>query len=88
MLTLFTNCKHEPKEEITSIKVDPTAVVMKPGDTKQLNVSWLPETVKVTVLFESDKPEVATVTADGVVKALTEGVAVITIKIGSKKPLA
>ena len=85
MLTLFTNCKHEPKEEITSIKVDPTAVVMKPGDTKQLNVSWSPETVKVTVLFESDKPEVATVTADGVVKALTEGVAVITIKIGSNK---
>lgn len=85
-LMVFAGCKKEPKvEEITSVKVDPTAVILKPGDSKQLKVSWEPQTKNVTALFTSDKPEVATVDADGMVKAVAEGTATITVNVGNKK---
>ena len=84
-LIIFVSCRHDPKVEVTSMEVDPTAITLKPGDTKQLKVTWTPQTAKVNVVFTSNKPDIATVTADGIVKAVSEGIAAITVNVGEQK---
>lgn len=84
---VFASCKSDEPEvkEITSVKVDPTAALLKPGETKQLKVEWTPAEVKVNATFTSNKPEVATVDAKGLVTAVKEGEAIITVNVGNKK---
>lgn len=84
---VFASCKGKEPEvkEITSVKVDPTAALLKPGETKQLKVEWTPAEVKVNATFTSNKPEVATVDAKGLVTAVKEGEAIITVNVGNKK---
>ena len=85
-LMIFAGCKKEPKvEEITSIKVNPISVVMGIGETKQLTVTTQPEGLKATPIFTSDKPEVATVSDKGVITAIAEGKAVVTVTVGALK---
>ena len=84
---VFASCKSDEPEvkEVTSVKVDPTAALLKPGETKQLKVEWTPAEVKVNATFTSNKPEVATVDAKGLVTAVKEGEAIITVNVGNKK---
>lgn len=84
---VFASCKGKEPEvkEITSVKVDPTAALLKPGETKQLKVEWTPAEVKVNATFTSNKPEIATVDAKGLVTAVKEGEAIITVNVGNKK---
>lgn len=84
---VFASCKgKDPKvKEITSVKVDPTAALLKPGETKQLKVEWTPAEVKVNATFTSNKPEIAKVDAKGLVTAVKEGDAIITVNVGNKK---
>lgn len=84
---VFASCKGKEPEvkEITSVKVDPTAALLKPGETKQLKVEWTPAEVKVNATFTSNKPEVATVNAKGLVTAVKDGEAIITVNVGNKK---
>lgn len=84
---VFASCKGKEPEvkEITSVKVDPTAALLKPGETKQLKVEWTPAEVKVNATFTSNKPEIAKVDAKGLVTAVKEGEAIITVNVGNKK---
>ena len=84
---VFASCKGKEPEvkEITSVKVDPTAALLKPGETKQLKVEWTPAEVKVNSTFTSNKPEIATVDAKGLVTAVKDGEAIITVNVGNKK---
>lgn len=84
---VFASCKGKEPEvkEITSVKVDPTAALLKPGETKQLKVEWTPAEVKVNATFTSNKPEIATVDAKGLVTAVKDGEAIITVNVGNKK---
>jgi hypothetical protein len=62
-----------------SVKVTPVMVVLKPGDSKQLNVVTknCPESA---VTYSSSKPSVATVSPTGVVTALKAGMTTITVR--------
>lgn len=85
-LMVFAGCKKEPKvEEITSIKLNPISVVMGIGETKQLTVTTQPEGLKATPIFTSDNAKVATVSDKGVITAITEGKAVVTVTVGALK---
>lgn len=85
-LMVFAGCKKEPKvEEITSVKVDPVSVVMSIGETKQLTVTTQPEGLKATPIFTSDNAKVATVSDKGVITAIAEGKAVVTVTVGALK---
>ncbi len=63
----------------TGVTLDKTAVTLKEGETATLAATIVPEnTTNKTLTWSSDKEEVATV-ADGVVAAVAEGTATITV---------
>ena len=64
--------------EATEIKLDATEVTLNAGESKQLNVTVLPENAyDKTVTWTSSNPEVATV-VDGKITGLKPGTAIIT----------
>lgn len=89
-LMVFAGCKPEPKPEpkpegVTSIKVDPSSVSLEVGKTKELKVTCTPDDMTFTSTFSTDKPEIATVNDKGVITALAEGKAVVTVRVGELK---
>lgn len=81
-----TGCKGKNEiKEITKLNVDPSALTIKEGETKQLTVTWLPADLKVAVTYSSDKAEVATVSDRGLVTAVAKGEATITVKVANKE---
>ena len=67
------------KVAVKSVSVEPTTVQLKPNGTVALKAVVLPENASdKTVKWTSDKAEVATVDAQGVVKAIAAGTAIIT----------
>ena len=74
--------------EVESISVSPATVSnLQVGNTQQLTVSYNPVDANVgnSVTYVSDATNVATVDANGLVKAITAGNAVITVTSGNGK---
>ena len=69
----------EPEIPVTSIALSRTSTTLKPGGSIQLSARITPSNATdKTVTWESQAPEVATVTADGTVLGITDGDTVIT----------
>ena len=79
------SCQRECSEvvpEATDLTLSPTTVALQVGDTRQLTATVLPADQTFTVTFTSDKPEVATVDAKGLITAVAEGTTHITAQVG------
>ena len=74
--------KNEPTAEPTKITLDASTLTLQVGESKQLKATVLPKDQKFTVDYKSDKPEVATVNANGLVTAVAEGTAKVTATVG------
>ncbi len=55
------------------------------GDTLQLDAALIPETARTVLTWKSTKPKTAEVDGDGLVKALSEGKATISVTTSNKK---
>ncbi len=86
-VVLLFSCESEHPEpkKVSSIKVKPTTLTLKSGDKATLEVSWTPADVSCTPLFSIDNSSVAAIDAKGVITALAEGTASITVSIESLK---
>lgn len=85
LLVGLGSCQREGSEvvpEATDLTLSPTAVTLEVGDTRQLTATVLPAKATFTITFSSDKPEVATVDAKGLITAVAEGTAHITAQVG------
>ena len=79
----FSACTSEIWTLPMSVSLDFSSVTLAPGETLSLTHIILPDEVAIkTVTWSSSDPDVATV-ADGVVTAITEGSAVITVTTNS-----
>ena len=74
--------KNEPTAEPTKITLDASTLSLSVGESKQLKATVLPKDQTFTVSYKSDKPEVATVDAKGLVTAVAEGTAKVTATVG------
>lgn len=68
-----------------SLTLSPSVATLQVGDTKQLTATVEPTDQNYTVTFTSDNEQVATVDANGLVKAVAEGTANITAQVGDLK---
>lgn len=64
---------------VTNVSIN-TSLSMKVGDTDTLNVSITPSDAKTSLSWSSDNNGVAEVSQDGVVKAISEGIANIMVE--------
>lgn len=70
---------------VTEVSLNETMLAMVAGETSQLTVTIVPSDAEYdAVIWSSDKPEIATVSEDGLVTAITAGEATITAKAGEK----
>lgn len=80
------SCDDDPISTIptepTGLTLTPTVVTLKVGGTTQLTATVEPHDRTFTVSFTSDNEQIATVNADGLVKAVAEGTAHITARVG------
>ena len=74
--------KPDSQGNVTSISIAPTTLELAAGETGQLTATVDPSGSAVT--WSSDKEEVATVDANGLVTAVAAGIATITAKAGDK----
>lgn len=75
---ILTGCK---KVELTDVILDKQSVELTVGDKTTVTATAMPADYKIeTVTWSSDKPSIATV-VDGVITAVSEGVAKITVTI-------
>lgn len=63
-----------------SVKFAKDSYTVKAGKTVRLSVKLDPAKSKTTLTFKSNKPQIATVDQNGVVKGLKKGTATITVK--------
>ena len=81
-LTIKISDPYEP----TGVKFDQgKAATVDVGDDLQLDAVLAPETARTVLTWKSSKPKAADVDADGLVTALTEGKATITVTTANKK---
>ena len=77
----FVSCKKADLDKIKTITLDVTESTLKTGEAIQLTATLLPETASnKPIKWISSDPAVASVTNDGLVKALAHGFADITVK--------
>ncbi|MDR2890056.1 MAG: Ig-like domain-containing protein [Alistipes sp.] len=76
----FTSCDEATQTtHVTSVSVEPSTLTLKVDDERQLSANVLPETAdNLDVTWSVEPQDIASVDADGLVKALKEGEAVIT----------
>lgn len=75
------SCHIKVYEDCTGVKLESTVKAMYVGQTDTIAVSVIPSTAtNKKVTWSSSVPSVATVSSTGVIKALTEGSTVITVK--------
>lgn len=79
---------NQPTGKPTNLSLSPTEVTLKVGETKQLTATVEPKDQTFTVTFTSDNPSVATVDEAGLVKAVAQGTATITVKVADKSATA
>lgn len=66
----------------TELQLSSTALELKPDETETLTVTYEPATAApLPLTWESSNPEAATVDNEGVVKAIANGVTVITVSL-------
>ena len=93
----FASCKESGKDPkpgqkdkggVTALIVEPSTLTLELGtpekETAKLNVKWTPANVKATPEFASKDTKIATVSADGMVKAVAKGSTTIVVTIGEK----
>lgn len=68
----------ENPDELENIYINPSQINLKEGESAALTVVSVPSSVSSNVSWTSSNPSVATVSADGTVKALMSGTATIT----------
>ena len=85
VLVFSCESEHPEPKKVSSIMVKPTTLTLKSGDKATLEVSWTPADVSCTPLFSIDNSSVASIDAKGVITALAEGTASITVSIESLK---
>lgn len=72
-----------PLVEAESITLDKSSLSLEQGSTYTLKATVLPEnTTNKTIIWKSSDPSVASIAANGMVTALKEGTAVITVSCG------
>lgn len=72
--------KIDNTNSVTSIRINRLVVTMKEGQSKKLTAIIFPDnTAHKSVKWESDNPEVATISSDGKVIGLNSGIATITV---------
>lgn len=76
---------NSPDVSPTNISVEPKSITMHVGDTQALQVSYEPKDVTFAISYESQSPEIATVTEQGVVQAVKEGQTSIIVHVGDKQ---
>lgn len=80
------SCDDDPISTIptepTGLTLTPTVATLKVGSTTQLTATVEPHDRTFTVSFTSDNEQIATVNANGLVKAVAEGTAHITARVG------
>ena len=65
---------------VESISVEPETLTLAVGETSSLTVTVVPEDADYVLAFTSSNESVATVSAEGVVEALSDGTATITVE--------
>lgn len=68
---------------VESISVEPETLTLAVGETSSLTVTVVPEDADYVLAFTSSNESVATVSAEGVVEALSDGTATITVEAGN-----
>lgn len=85
-LLAFTACRHradDPDIAVTGLKLSNLEVTLEIGELKQLSATVSPpNATDPTVAWQSSAPGVATVTEEGLVKALSVGTATVTAQAG------
>ena len=87
---IYEECKVKVNIPVSSITVDKDTVNLNGGEKYKPTFKFKPNNASNTELsFESSKPNVATVTSDGVIEGVGTGTAIITAKAvdGSKKSI-
>lgn len=88
LLLAGTACSQTREEspEVKSLQVSPSSLSLVVGETEKLSLKIEPvECESLPVNWRSSKPDVASVSKDGLVEALKEGVATITATVGKKE---
>jgi len=74
----------EPEIQLTKLELFPKQVSMDIGKTRQLSAVKTPANAVGDLTWNSDKPEITTVSNTGVVTTLAAGTATITVRCGDK----
>lgn len=68
---------------VESVSVEPETLTLAVGASSSLTVTVVPEDADYTLSFTSSDEQVATVSEEGLVEALSDGTATITVKAGN-----
>lgn len=85
-ITIYTGTvdPEEPEiEELTGLTLNPNTASIKVGDTVSLTVQKTPTTASANLTWSSSDEKIAKVSQSGVVTAISEGTAVITVSSGN-----
>ena len=77
----------DPKE-LYGLKAEPSAVSLKVGEKQKLTVTWDGDVYRTDILrFQTDNKEIVAVNEDGMIEALSEGTATVSViaSLDSKK---
>ena len=64
---------------VSKISLSKDKITIEPGETERISVKVVPDGLTVAFAWESSNPQVAAVDSDGVITAMEEGTAVITV---------
>lgn len=73
----------DPTVELKSLQISPSEYTMTIGETAPLQVIKTPSNAEATFTWTSNNESVVSVTSDGVITALSNGTAIITVSSGS-----
>lgn len=66
------------EEQIGELLLNPTSLIMEPGETQQVTATTIPENIPVRITWDSSDESVAKVNENGEITAVAEGYAKIT----------
>lgn len=75
---VLVGCNPVPAPEVVKIQINPSSVEMMIGNVQTLAVTVEPEGEVLSIVWSSSAPEVVSVDANGKIKALENGTAIIT----------
>ena len=83
LLLTLTACE-KPVGVSLTIYLSPGAIQLKVGEEYKLTATCTPEGLESRIVFKSQNPQVASVSSQGVVTALSTGEAIITAQLGDQ----